>query len=101
MLLQPKFHAQLEDVISLTTISLISVRTGQPESVFAFFKMMLANGLRPNHVMVLSVIRAIDALSWDSMIEGGAWRSDPNGFCVRSSRISLAVLGFYTMRGVP
>ncbi|KAG7019003.1 hypothetical protein SDJN02_20880 [Cucurbita argyrosperma subsp. argyrosperma] len=42
--------------------------------------MMLANGLRPNHVMMLSVIRAIDALSWDSMIEGCAWRSYPNGF---------------------
>ncbi|XP_023538701.1 pentatricopeptide repeat-containing protein DOT4, chloroplastic-like [Cucurbita pepo subsp. pepo] len=93
------FFAQQEDVISWTSKITNLVRTGQPDSAFGFFKMMFANGHRPNYVTMLSVLRAIDALSWESTIEvmhGGVIKM---GF-ESEVAVSTALLGFYSMRDI-
>ncbi|XP_022147491.1 pentatricopeptide repeat-containing protein DOT4, chloroplastic isoform X1 [Momordica charantia] len=93
------FYAQREDVISWTSKITNLVRTGQSEAAFGFFKTMFANGHRPNHVTMLSVIRAIDALSWESMnevVHGGVIKM---GF-ESEVAVSTALLGFYSNRDI-
>lgn len=94
-----EFYAQREDVISWTSKITNLVRAGQPESAFGFFKMMFSNGHRPNYVTMLSVIRAIDALSWDSMIEVMHGVTIKMGF-ESEVAVSTALLGFYSIRDI-
>lgn len=93
------FYAQREDVILWTSKITNLVRTGQPDSALVFFKTMFANGHRPNYVTMLSVIRAIDALSSESTMEvihGGVIKM---GF-ESEVAVSTALLGFYSMRHI-
>ncbi|KAL6323117.1 hypothetical protein AAG906_027385 [Vitis piasezkii] len=90
-----EFHGEKDNVISWTSKISSLVKQNQSELAVGLFKMMLMTEQRPNHVTVLSVIRAISGLGLEDMMRVICGSVIKLGFESEVS-VATALIGFYS-----